>query len=170
MGIFRQLPFRALSCVKLLGGDRLSRKAWQVSIVATWTLFVVVYVWFFHDGPAHDEEYGKWLFVSLVGTAAPWIYCSTPVALIVLSLESRHRTRRTCITLMWAVIVICLAWVKLHRAFYSGPPPELIHFSPMGWMTSNVEEFAITWLFPALFVLAAVLWIEKIMVKRGLLA
>jgi hypothetical protein len=129
-----------------------------------------VYVWFFHIDPAHDEEYGKWLFLSLLDTAGPWFYCSAPIALIVLSIETRHRIRRTWITLMWTAIVSCLAWVKLHAVFHSSPQPELIHFSLMEWMTFNVEEFATTWLFPALLVLAAVLWIEKVMVNRGLLA
>jgi hypothetical protein len=151
----------------------LSRKAWQISILATWTLFVVVYVWIFHSDPAHDEEYGKWLFLSVLDTAGPWFYCSAPLALIVLSLETRHhRMRRTWITLTWAAIVICLAWVRLQPVFHSSPPPELVFMgrvSPMRWMTLNVEEFAATWLFPALFVLAALLWTEKIMANKGLL-
>ena len=163
---------QALSYAEVLGGDRLSRKAWQISILATWTLFVVVYVWIFHSDPAHDDEYGKWLFLSIFDTAGPWFYCSAPLALIVRSLETRHRMRRTWITLLWAAIVISLAWVKLHPVFHSSPPPELVYMSRAStkeWMTFNVEEFAGTWLFSALFVLAALLWTEKIMANKGLL-
>ena len=97
----------------------MSRKACQVSILATWVLSAVVYVWILHIDPPHDEDYGKWLFLSLLDTAGPWIYCSVPLVLIVLSFEVRHRPRRTWIIGIWAAVVICVAWVKLHPAFNS---------------------------------------------------
>lgn len=151
---------------------KLNRRVWQISILAIWALFVVVYVCLFHISPAHDEDYGKWLFFSLLDTAGPWLYCSAPIAIIVLSLESRHRARRMWTTLTWAAIVICFAWAKLQPIFQSGPPAELGigRISSTEWTTMNVEGFVTTWLFPALVVLAALLWIEKMIVKRGLLA
>ena len=53
---------------------KMSRKVRQFSIIAAWTVFVVVYVWAFHIEPPHDDEYGKWLFASLFGAAARTAY------------------------------------------------------------------------------------------------
>jgi|ERR1051326_176835 hypothetical protein len=131
---------------------------------------VILYVWIFHIEPPHDEEYGRWLFFSLLHTALPWVYCSIPLGLVVVALDSRHRPRRIWITVIWTGAVICLAWVTLRTVFHSSPPLYLGKVTPIEWITLNVEVFAIQLLFPALFVLATLLWIEKRLVKKGLLA
>jgi hypothetical protein len=125
-------------------------------------------VWAFHIDPPHDEEYGEWLFLSLFDTALPWIYCSVPFLLIVLSLDTGHRRRRTLMTVTWAVIIICIAWVKLRPVLHASPPPGFGTITSIRWMTLNVENFAINWLFPAFCVLATLLFLEKKLVNRGL--
>jgi hypothetical protein len=149
----------------------LSRKAWQVAIVAIWAVFVIAYVWAFHIDPPHDDEYGKWLFFSLLHTALPWTLCFVPLVLVVLSLEAHGRPRRTWIATVWTLTVICLAWIQLRPAFFPGPRAELGmgQVSALEWRTTNVEIFAVNRLLPALLVLAALLWIEKKLISRGLL-
>ena len=148
---------------------KLSRKTWQFSIVVAWTLFVVVYVWAFHIEPPHDDEYGKWLFFSLFGTALPWVFCSASLLLVVLSLGSRYRPRRMWITVIWVLVVVCLALADIHRLSQPGPLPDPVWYKPVWRLKSAVEYFASQRLFPALFILAASLWIEKQLVARGVL-
>jgi hypothetical protein len=68
-----------------------------------------------------------------------------------------------------------VAWVKLHPAFNPVSPPglDMRWASPAVRKALSVEilagEFTTDWLFPALLVLAAFLWIEKKLVGRGLL-
>jgi hypothetical protein len=52
----------------------MSRSARRVSVLATWTLLVIGVVWIFYVRPPHDDEYGKWLFISLLSTAMPWVF------------------------------------------------------------------------------------------------
>jgi hypothetical protein len=156
-----------------MGGDSLSVKAWQVSLLATWTLCAVAYTWNFYTGPPHDEEYGKWLFLSLIGTAGPLIYCSIPLVFVILSMDDGRRPRRRWIAIIWAAVIICVAYVKV-PAFYSNAllglsmhwasPEERTNFR----VETSVDHFA-DWLFLALMVLATLLWIEKKLVKRGVL-
>jgi hypothetical protein len=134
-------------------------------------IFVVAYVWAFHIDPPHDEEYGEWLFLSLFDSGFAWVCCSATFTLVVLSLDSRHRMRRTWIVGIWALVLVCLAWVDLHPLLllHSSQLPEPIWDKPVWRITSEVNFFAFRRLFPALFVLAASLWIEKKLVGRGLL-
>jgi hypothetical protein len=148
---------------------KLSRKVWQFSIVVAWTVFVVVYVWAFHIEPPHDDEYGKWLFASLFGAALPWAGCSVPLVLIVLSLETRYRPKRMWITVIWVLVVVCLALADIHRLSQPDPLPDPVWYKPVWRLTFAVEYFASQRLFPALFILAVSLWIEKKLVARGVL-
>jgi len=144
-------------------------------------MFVVAYVWSFHIDPPHDDEYGKWLFLSLLDTGLPWACCSVNLALVVLSLDTPPRTRRRWITAMWALVTISLAWVNLHSLLQPSPLPEPTWYKPVWRIKSTVEDFAFrrlfpalfilaaSLLFPALFILAASLWIEMKLVRRGLL-
>jgi hypothetical protein len=130
--------------------------------LTAWTLFVIGFVWIFYVRPPHDDEYEKWLFVSLLGTAMPWIFCSIPVLLIVFSLETRKRPRRVWITTIWTAIVACVAWVQLQPIFQS----PAIDIGSRSW---RVDVFAYPWLFGLLIALWIALWLEKKLVDRGLL-
>jgi fumarate reductase subunit C len=140
----------------------------QLLILGTWTLLVVAYVWTFHIEPPHDDEYGKWLFLSLLFTGLPWACCSVTLALVVFSLDTPPRTRRRWITVIWAFVVVCLAWVDLHPLLHASLLPEPTWYKPVWRVTGAVGDFAFRRLFPALFILAAFLWIEKKLVRRGL--
>jgi hypothetical protein len=132
-------------------------------------LFVVIYAWAFHIEPPHDDEYGKWLFASLFDTALPWVFCSAPLLLVVLSLESHYRPKRMWITVIWVLVVVGLALVDIHRLSQPGPLRDPVWYKPVYRLKFAVEYFASRRLFPALFILAASLWIEKQLVARGVL-
>lgn len=145
-------------------------RARQSLILGTWIICVVTYVWAFHTEPPHDDEYGKWHFLSLLDTTLPWFFCSLPFTLVVLSLDYLPRTRRTWLTVIWILFVTGLAWVD-HRSLFR-PNERVLPLWQQhpGWrLTDELEIFAALRLFPALFVLAAALWIEKKLVARGLL-
>ena len=136
----------------------MNRTARQLSI--SWTLFVIGYVSIFYIRPPHDDEYAKWLFASLLGTAMPWILCSIPVLLIVFSLETRKRPRRQWITTVWTAIVACVAWIQFHPIFQF----PSIDMSSLG---GQVDEFAYPWLFWLLIALWIALCLEKKIADSG---
>lgn len=138
----------------------------QFSIVVSWAVSVIIYVWAFHNEPPHDDEYTRWHFISLFEMSFAWICCSIPVVLIVLSLETCFRLRRLSIAVVWVGTVAYFACVKL-RPFFRSAPQELGVITQTSWMTIGLNLFAFDWLFPALCVLAAALWIEKELTKRG---
>jgi hypothetical protein len=146
-----------------------SVKTQQFMMLGTWTVFVVAYAWIFHIEPPHDEEYGKWLFLSLLDTGLPWAFCSIPLGFLALSLDTPPRTRRRWIKAIWASVVVCLAWLDFRHMLHPSPLPDPVWYKPVWHVTDALNDFAFPHLFSALFILAASLWIEKKLVRRGLL-
>ena len=147
----------------------MSLKTQQLIMLGTWALFVVAYVWIFHIGPPHDEEYGKWLFLSFLDTGLPWAFCFIPLSFLALSLDTPPRASRRWIKATWALVVISLAWLDLHQLLHPSPVPDPVWYKSVWRVTGALHDFAFPHLFFALLMLAASLWIEKKLVRRGLL-
>ena len=137
--------------------------------MSVWTIFVIAYVWIFHIDPPHDDEYAKWLFLSIFDTALPWVCCSVTLTLVLLSLDSQKRPRRRWIWALWALVVLGLALIDLRPLLHHSTIPDPVWYKPVWHVTTAVEEFAFRHLLPAFFILAACLWIERKLVRRGLL-
>jgi len=139
-----------------------TRTVQQLLILTAWALLVIGVEWAIAVRPPHDDEYGKWLFASLLVTGMPWVFDSLPVLLIAFSLERRKRPRRFWITGIWSLIVACVAWVHLQPVFR---PPAI----DITEVRLRLQEFAYPRLFVLLIVLWIVLWLEKKLADRGLL-
>src|SRR5437773_8545821 len=102
----------------------MSLKNRQVSILVAWIMFVIGYMWKFHIEPPHDEEYGRWLFLSLLDTGLPWVWCSIPLGFVVLSLDTPPRTRRKWITAICALVVVYIAYLDFRLLLHPSPLPD----------------------------------------------
>jgi hypothetical protein len=141
----------------------MSRTLRQFLILATWVLLVVSVEWIFAIRPPRDDEYAKWLFLSLLDTGMPWIPGSIMVLLIASSLERRRRSRRLWIAGTWMLITACVAWVHLH------PVPRPAVFVKESWFIQyRVGVFAYPWLFGLLIALWTALSVEKKIADRSL--
>ena len=135
-------------------------------ILVVWGLGMIALAWSLINGPPVDDEYTKWLFLSVLVFGVPWLLDLSLGLLIALSLERRCGRTRWWILGIWIATLVCLMWFHVFREAALGPFDA--HNTYVSWLMISFQVFA----FPELFILLASLlvavWLERKIAERSL--